>query len=72
MLLFQTNDSTTLHLAAAGGHAEVVQVLLEAGASASDENAVGYQFHCYMHFLCVHNAMETYFKVSIANFLQPQ
>ena len=36
----QTNDSTTLHLAAAGGHREVVKVLLEAGASATDENAV--------------------------------
>ncbi|XP_067887441.1 transient receptor potential cation channel, subfamily N, member 1 isoform X5 [Heterodontus francisci] len=37
----KTKDSTPLHLAAAGGHAEVVKVLLEAGASAIDENAEG-------------------------------
>ncbi|KAM4704908.1 uncharacterized protein WCC33_009720 [Rhinophrynus dorsalis] len=37
----KTNDSTPLHLAAAGGHAEVVKVLLETGASASDENGEG-------------------------------
>ncbi|XP_076081609.1 uncharacterized protein LOC143052446 isoform X2 [Mytilus galloprovincialis] len=37
----RTNDSTALHLAAAGGHKEVVLVLLEAGASAIDENADG-------------------------------
>lgn len=36
----QTNDSTALHLASAGGHADVVRVLLDAGASATDENAV--------------------------------
>ncbi|CAH2286050.1 serine threonine- phosphatase 6 regulatory ankyrin repeat subunit B-like [Pelobates cultripes] len=34
----KTNDSTPMHLAAAGGHSEVVKVLLETGASASDEN----------------------------------
>ncbi|GCC25901.1 hypothetical protein chiPu_0004313 [Chiloscyllium punctatum] len=37
----KTKESTPLHLAAAGGHAEVVKVLLEAGASATDENAEG-------------------------------
>ncbi|XP_068094527.1 serine/threonine-protein phosphatase 6 regulatory ankyrin repeat subunit B-like [Hyperolius riggenbachi] len=37
----KTSDSTPLHLAAAGGHAEVVRVLLETGASASDEDVEG-------------------------------
>ncbi|XP_074641301.1 uncharacterized protein LOC141899048 [Tubulanus polymorphus] len=37
----RTNDSLALHLAAGGGHKEVVRVLLEAGASATDENADG-------------------------------
>uniref|UniRef100_A0A8D0GQK8 Ion transport domain-containing protein n=1 Tax=Sphenodon punctatus TaxID=8508 RepID=A0A8D0GQK8_SPHPU len=37
----KTNDSTPLHLAAAGGHCEVVMVLLEAGASASEEDGEG-------------------------------
>lgn len=39
----QVNDSTTLHLAAAGGHADVVKFLLEAGSSATDEDAVSSQ-----------------------------
>ncbi|XP_027200011.2 LOW QUALITY PROTEIN: uncharacterized protein LOC113794122 [Dermatophagoides pteronyssinus] len=34
--------STTLHLAAEGGHVEVVRTLLQAGAKATDENAEGY------------------------------
>ncbi|XP_072904092.1 transient receptor potential cation channel, subfamily N, member 1 [Hemitrygon akajei] len=37
----KNKDSSPLHLAATGGHAEVVKVLLEAGASATDENAEG-------------------------------
>ncbi|CAM9425723.1 unnamed protein product [Lampetra fluviatilis] len=37
----KTNDSTPLHLAAAGGYAEVVKVLLAAGAAASEENSEG-------------------------------
>ncbi|XP_069778381.1 transient receptor potential cation channel, subfamily N, member 1 isoform X3 [Narcine bancroftii] len=37
----KNKDSNPLHLAATGGHAEVVKVLLEAGASATDENADG-------------------------------
>ncbi|KAG6931799.1 serine/threonine-protein phosphatase 6 regulatory ankyrin repeat subunit B-like [Chelydra serpentina] len=37
----KTNDSTPLHLAAAGGHCEVVKVLLQTGASAADEDGEG-------------------------------
>ena len=40
MFALQTNDSSTLHLAAAGGHSSVVRALLEAGASPTDENGV--------------------------------
>ena len=35
------NDSTALHLAAAGGHSQVVKALLETGASPTDENGEG-------------------------------
>ncbi|KAK7485350.1 hypothetical protein BaRGS_00023449, partial [Batillaria attramentaria] len=37
----KTRDSSALHLAVAGGHKEVVEVLLEAGASPTDEDADG-------------------------------
>ncbi|CAM4512454.1 unnamed protein product [Caretta caretta] len=37
----KTNYSTPLHLAAAGGHCEVVKVLLQTGASAADEDGEG-------------------------------
>ncbi|XP_071807493.1 uncharacterized protein [Asterias amurensis] len=37
----KTNDSTALHLAAGGGHQEVVSVLINNGASATEENADG-------------------------------
>ncbi|CAB1350814.1 unnamed protein product [Coregonus sp. 'balchen'] len=37
----KTNGSCPLHLASAGGHAEVVKVLLEAGASVAEEDAEG-------------------------------
>ncbi|XP_030644286.1 transient receptor potential cation channel, subfamily N, member 1 [Chanos chanos] len=37
----KANGSCPLHLAAAGGHTEVVKVLLEAGASAAEEDAEG-------------------------------
>ncbi len=33
-------DSTPLHIATEGGHYEVVKLLMDAGASASDENKV--------------------------------
>lgn len=42
---------TPLHLAAEGGHGDVVQVLLQAGASASEENADGYT---PIHLAAVH------------------
>uniref|UniRef100_T1IHG8 Uncharacterized protein n=1 Tax=Strigamia maritima TaxID=126957 RepID=T1IHG8_STRMM len=37
----KTSDSTSLHLAAEGGHDDVVRMLLTAGASATDENREG-------------------------------
>ncbi|MFT7811579.1 serine/threonine-protein phosphatase 6 regulatory ankyrin repeat subunit B-like isoform X1 [Arapaima gigas] len=37
----KTMNSSPLHLAAAGGHAEVVKLLLEAGASTTEEDAEG-------------------------------
>ncbi|KAH6936882.1 hypothetical protein HPB50_024045 [Hyalomma asiaticum] len=37
----RTTDSTPLHLASAGGHANVVKMLLQAGADAKEENADG-------------------------------
>uniref|UniRef100_A0ABM0LU22 Uncharacterized protein LOC100376500 n=1 Tax=Saccoglossus kowalevskii TaxID=10224 RepID=A0ABM0LU22_SACKO len=37
----KTNDSTALHLSAEGGHKEVVRVLIDAGASPTEENADG-------------------------------
>ncbi|XP_071508793.1 uncharacterized protein [Diadema antillarum] len=37
----KTNGSSALHLAAAGGHKEVVRVLLDHGASPTEENADG-------------------------------
>ncbi len=33
-------DSTPLHIATEGGHYDVVKMLMDAGASASDENKV--------------------------------
>ncbi|XP_060753582.1 caskin-1-like [Tachysurus vachellii] len=36
----KVNSSSPLHLAASGGHTEVVMALLEAGASATEENLV--------------------------------
>ena len=53
------NNSSALHLAAEGGHAAVVRVLVDAGASVADENGVsGILMHMYtcivlcMHTLC--------------------
>jgi len=36
----QANESTALHIAAAGGHADVVRHLIDIGAAADVENAV--------------------------------
>ena len=36
----RVTDSTPLHIATEGGHFDVVKKLLDAGASASDENKV--------------------------------
>ena len=40
--MLQKTKSTTLHLAAEGGHVQVVKELLAVGAKATDENAEGY------------------------------
>lgn len=34
------NNSTTLHMAAEGGHSDIVQMLLDAGALATEETEV--------------------------------
>ena len=39
-------DSTPLHIATEGGHFDVVKKLLDAGASASDENKVLFSSWC--------------------------
>ena len=39
-------DSTPLHIATEGGHFDVVKKLLDAGASASDENKVLFLLWC--------------------------
>ena len=38
-------DSTPLHIATEGGHFEVVKMLMDSGASASDENKVRMRGH---------------------------
>lgn len=38
-------DSTPLHIATEGGHFDVVKMLMDSGASASDENKVGQRQH---------------------------
>lgn len=35
-------EATTLHMAAGGGHAKIVKILLENGAKPEDENAVNF------------------------------
>lgn len=34
-------EATAIHMAAAGGHAKIVKILLENGANPEDENAHG-------------------------------
>jgi len=51
LLLVQANDSTALHVAAAGGHADVVRHLIDSGAPADVENAV--IANCYTAVLTI-------------------
>lgn len=44
-------EATPLQLAAEGGHAQVVKVLVRAGASCSDENKVIQISHVYINYL---------------------
>lgn len=57
-------DSTPLHIATEGGHVEVVKMLLDAGASASDENKVGY---APMHIAAKHGHLELINKFAKSN-----
>ncbi|KAK5981003.1 putative Ion channel nompc, partial [Trichostrongylus colubriformis] len=41
LMMIDKAMATTLHMAAAGGHANIVKILLENGANAEDENAHG-------------------------------
>ena len=41
MTTTQTNQSTALQLAVIGGHVDVVESLVKAGANATEENLVG-------------------------------
>ena len=38
----RTSESTPLHMAAEGGHADVIRMLLDAGANPLDENKFGF------------------------------
>ena len=44
-------DSTPLHIATEGGHFDVVKKLLDAGASASDENKVTWKIKWHIRNL---------------------
>lgn len=47
-------ESTTLHMAATGGHSDIVKVLLENGADPDSEDAVIFliikQFYLFINF----------------------
>ena len=65
LLCGQTSESSTLHLAAEGGHSHVVKLLLEAGAQAQDENAVSVLFNAFKHIhdtcmTCTWHICDTY------------
>jgi len=52
-------------LAAEGGHVEVVRVLLQAGAKATDENAEGYTaLHLGIYYI-----IQTQFGLNYRNFV---
>ena len=61
------NNSSALHLAAEGGHAAVVRVLVDAGASVADENGVSgillnlMHMHMNMYVLCMHACVRSFY-----------
>lgn len=46
-------ESTTLHMAAAGGHSKIVKVLLENGANPENENAVNFLIYKKFYFFFI-------------------
>ncbi|XP_059080155.1 serine/threonine-protein phosphatase 6 regulatory ankyrin repeat subunit B-like [Tigriopus californicus] len=57
-------DSTPLHIATEGGHYDVVKMLMDSGASASDENKSGYT---PMHIAAKHGHLELINKFAKSN-----
>ena len=59
----QASDSTALHIAAAGGHADVVHHLIDIGAAADVENAVRNSLSITHSLTVLHSYMCTLHKI---------
>ena len=55
----KVTDSTPLHIATEGGHFDVVKKLLDAGASAADENKAGKNFLSLVTIVFLTNLLYT-------------